>query len=263
MVDVDGERRVADLVAALILERDGRGIGPAEPKNESPPGLRVDYVFDQPADPPAVALEITRLMDQPLTQGQAALHPLRDALQATADAERLGDWLVAVNAYANLSQLRPVVADLMREGLDIRVNSYTSADIIASSDRSDIPRKHRVWEALGLVSVERAPAGYGVQVAGLARGGEFQGFTHLLDEALASNAEKLAECRPRETHLAVEVWRHDCTTFRDRTPEPVLPESTDVLWVIFRWAMAHETQPLWRLRRGGAWDPICDPQEAV
>lgn len=138
------------------------------------------------------------------------------------------------------------------------MNDYSSADLLASNDPQSFIRRHRQWAAFGLVSVERSEVA-GVRVAGVASGRGIDGFTDLLDVEIAANADKLMEARNRETHLAVEVHRFDCSTFVERTHEPNLPESIDVLWVIFRWAHANDRLPLWRLRRGGEWEVIHAP----
>lgn len=166
--------------------------------------------------------------------------------------------MVAVDAYSSLKELRSHIEDIMRTGVDVRVDSYTSTDLLESDDPQAVVRRHREWANLGLISVERGE-GVGVQVAGLAKGRGIDGFTDLLDIEIAANADKLHEARDRETHLAVEVHRFDCSTFVERTAEPALPRSIDVLWVIFRWALAHEHPPVWRLRRGADWEVINDP----
>ncbi len=59
-----------------------------------------------------------------------------------------------------------------------------------------------------------------------------RGFGTLLRHAVEDNTDKLAEARPRETHLAVWVARSGISGDPSLTPPPRLPEAVDVLWVI-------------------------------
>ena len=260
MVDVDSELRVARTVHDALLERDARDIGLFRRRNESPPGMRVDFTFDEPVDPPAVALEVTRLYEQRLRQGQAALRPTGEALEDAAESEGLGGWLIAVDAYATMKKLRPHILEIMRRGHDVRVNDYSLNGTDAPGDALAVIRQHRRWASVGLISAERSDLP-GVRVAGLSGGRGIDGFRDLLDVEIKANADKLMEARDRETHLAVEVHRFDCSTLVERTDEPDLPGSIDFLWVIFRWAHGLDRPPLWRLRRGGTWEVIDAPLE--
>lgn len=87
-----------------------------------------------------------------------------------------------------------------------------------------------------------------------------RGFQTLLRHAIAANAAKLGEARPRETHLVVIVDRSDLSAEPSLTPPLRLPEEIDTLWVLLGYFNAKYTYRLWRTgAESQQWDLLMHP----
>jgi hypothetical protein len=99
-------------------------------------------------------------------------------------------------------------------------------DAEAAGELKDFFDQHRGLHRLGL-SILKRWAGDSVRLSVAGSGFQILGFTSLLEGAIAQNAAKLGEARPRETHLAVLVFRWDLSDDPTETPPPTLPEEVD------------------------------------
>jgi hypothetical protein len=127
-------------------------------------------------------------------------------------------------------------------------------DAEAAGELKDFFDQHRGLHRLGL-SILKRWAGDSVRLSVAGSGFQILGFTSLLEGAIAQNAAKLGEARPRETHLAVLVFRWDLSDDPTETPPPTLPEEVDALWVVHPdWVrpgpvvwLAHRGDKEWRI----------------
>ena len=103
---------------------------------------------------------------------------------------------------------------------------------------------------LGLFSAMRLDQGNQVSVSPpISNDAEADdGFSAQLQAAMAANADKLREARPRETHLVVTLDRSDLSANPARTPVPDLLEGIDVLWVLLGYYNAKWTYRVWRTK---------------
>ena len=98
----------------------------------------------------------------------------------------------------------------------------------------------------GVTSVERSRAGGDAVLIGTwsaASAGSLAGYLPDLLWAIRDNERKLGAATHCERHLAVDV---KALRARDpaATPVPPLPESIDVMWVVWNWISATATEPL-------------------
>jgi hypothetical protein len=222
----------------LWCERDAR--------DES--GLRVDVTFEDRS----IALELTSLHDPEWRNASATARKMEARLTSFAQQSGLGGWVITARSDANLNDIEAPVKELMESGTEITPMGYSSHDLVhaeAQGERPDLLSRHHKLQELGLLRLVRRPGSEPVHLWVIGAGFEIGGFTDLLDDAVASNAAKLGESRPRETHLAVLVLRWDLSEAASETSVPVLPDEIDVVWVVHPGRSGSEAQ-VWLGRRG-------------
>lgn len=254
------ELEVAQVVERLV-EDLSTPLGRRRRRDESHnDGLSVDFTYDERRIGTPAALEVTTLRDQRLTEAFAALPALEDRLNAIVLEENLGGWIAHVHGDARLRDVEQVLLRLVRAGTAIRPGDYTSADLMAADDPQGLTAQHEQLRAEGVVALDRWSApGFRLALGSHGRG--IDGFRDLLEAEIHANEGKLAKCRPRETHLAIDVFRFDASTTPSETSPPALPEPVDHLWVLFRWEGAVEQRQVWHLQRGEAvWELLPDPR---
>jgi hypothetical protein len=202
-------------------ERDGRDGS----------GLRVDVTFEDCG----IALELTSLQDSVWLAANSAARKLERQLTTFARDRSLQGWVVAVSSTARLMDIAAAAMPLMESGTEIRPMRYSSRDLAdaeANGELDEFLERHRDLHGLGLSLLQRRPDSDSVFFMVAGAGFQILGFTHLLAEALAVNAVKLREARPRETHLAVLVGRWDLSNAPSETAPPAFPDDVDVLWIV-------------------------------
>jgi len=237
-------------VVTDVARRDlGQEWGPwceRDARDES--GLRVDVTFEGSS----IALELTSLHDPEWRNASATARKIEERLTAFAHGRKLGSWVVTVPSDARLNDIEPAVMQLMESGTEITPMDYSSRDLVQAEARGELAEflnRHHELRDLGLVRLVRRPGSESVHLWVVGPGFQILGFTDLLAEAVANNAAKLGEARPRETHLAVLVVRWDLSEAPSETRPPVLPDEVDVLWVVHLARSGGEAQ-VWLAHRG-------------
>lgn len=259
---MDHEEQTAEVVEH-VAARLMPPLGPRRRRDESHDGgLSVDFTYDDRSEGPPAALEITTLRNERLTGSFAAMEKLEQRLDGMVRRERLGGWIAQVDGEARLRDVEAVLLGLMRNGTAIRPGDYTSDDIMSADDPHGLIASHERLRAQGIVALDRwQTPGFRMALGSHGRG--IEGFRDLLEGEVAANQDKLERCRPRQTHLAVDVIRFDASTMPGRTDPPGLPDSVDHLWVLFGWQGAVAVRQVWHVERGSSsWDLVPDPRFA-
>ena len=248
----------------LMTSYLSRPLGSFEERNGlDQSGLTVDGTYDE-VDPP-VALEITGLHREGEPELASAGVKLEAQLTQLAEDEALGDWLVVLQAGVRVREVLPELQERIREGKSIRTEQYGSAELLAMSgdELSAFLEVHRRLKALNIVDILKvADTPNRVRLMAFGSDPFIKGFSEALEGAIAANAVKLGQSRPRETHLAVLVHDAHASRFESETPPPALPAGIDYLWVIHMWPGADDRVPVWRLQRGeSAWSVWVLPPE--
>lgn len=254
------EEDIAQIVE-FASHRLGMPLGNRTRRDESHEGgLSVDFTYDDPPAGEPAALEVTSLRDQRLTQSFAGMSKFEQSIRDVVVREGLGGWICHLEADARLKDMQALLLNYIRQGREIRPGHYTSDDLMATDDPAGLISEHDRLRARGLVALERWDhAGFFLGMGSSGRG--VGGFGDLLAAEIGANADKLDKCRPRQTHLAVDVLRFDASTMPDRTPPPDLPAAVDHLWLTFGWKGAATVLSIWYMARGApAWDLIPDPR---
>jgi hypothetical protein len=254
----DDETAHAEHVARWLRHYDGRDIG-AHTGRDGDPGVRVDFLYDSTSEP--VALEITSICDGPVFALGAQLIRLEREVDLLARDEHLGSWMLGVRTGTRIADLRPLLPEFLRrrakDGDD--PTRYSVEDAPPDLPPDDLRLLVRLLEG-GLGSALRTGGGHGVSIFPPVSMATIEsGFSTLLRHAIADNAVKLGETRPRETHLLVELGirvSNDPT----HTPPPRLPPAIDVLWVYLGYWNAKFDYRVWRSsRHDPRWQLLDDP----
>lgn len=193
--------------------------------------LRVDYTYPQ-AKPRPIALEISGLVNRRLAEGMQARWKLGEDLSQVARVEGLGCWTITVEFTGRNEALSKELLALMRAGIPVQTRKEPG-----SGDTHPLynPQLRERLIRLGIRSVEPVTDGRYMEPCVELIGADTvqpKGFRPELDRLIEDNAEKLAEARPRSTHLAVPVVDWRVSDDPSLTPPPQLPPAIDVLWVI-------------------------------
>ena len=252
------EEQVAECIEEQVAQNDRRDLGVRQRRDaRDGSGLRVDFTYDAVAPP--VAMEITALVESAIWKLDAALLKLEAELRAIVRSEGLGAWLVGIRVGANLRHLRrPLVALLRRHRGRSGVALYRAGEVpeaLTDDDDDDDDDDVRLLTELfdlGLVSAMRSDQGNELcifpPISNVTKRDD--GFSSLLQRAMADNVDKLRKARPRETHLVVTLDRSDLSANPAHTPPPDLLEGIDVLWVVLGYYNAKWTYRVWRTTRG-------------
>lgn len=244
------ERLTRNAVVDVVRRDLGIDWGPPHRRDAcDDSGLRVDYTFDEAN----VALEVTSVPNQSWRAIQPEIDKLEEDLTAFARDRRLGGWVIAVFTTADMRAISPAVKPLMEAGTEISPMRYTSEDLIDARARGELHafrNRHRHLDGMGLSKLERQPASDEVSVFVVGPEPGITGFSAELAKAVADNGAKLAEARPRETHLAVLVDRWQCSNDPARTSPPVLPAEIDMLWVVHVVRTPNGEAFVWQAHRG-------------
>jgi hypothetical protein len=245
----EAEEQVAEYIEEELARHDGRDLG-VRTRRDGSGGLRVDFTYDVAAPP--VAMEITALVEPDVRALGAELLKFEAELREIVSAEHLGSWLLGVRVGANVRRLsQPLVALLRRHRGRSGVALFTANEAPEDLTDGDLRLLVELFD-LGMASAMRSDEGDELSIfppIGNVQGSD-NGFGTLLRTAMAANADKLREARPRETHLVVALDRSDLSPDPVRTPAPELPDGVDVLWVLLGYFNAKWTYRLWRTTAG-------------
>ena len=202
----EAEEQVAEYIEEEVARYDRRDLGARKRRDESD-GLRVDFTYD--AAVPPVAMEITALVDPDVRELGAELLKFEARLRKIVCSEGLGAWLLGVRVGASLRDLRQPLVDLLRRHRGRNGFTLFRAGDAPEALTDDDRRLLAKLFDLGLASAMHSDQGNELSIfppVGNVTEGD-DGFGALLQSAMAENAEKLREARPRETHLVVTLDR--------------------------------------------------------
>lgn len=245
------EEQVAECIEEQVAQNDRRDLGVRQRRDaQDGSGLRVDFTYDAAAPP--VAMEITALVEPDVRALDAALLKLEAELRAIVRSDGLGAWLVGIRVGANLRHLRrPLVALLRGHRGRSGVALYRAGEVPEALTDDDVRLLTELFD-LGMVSAMRSDQGNELcispPISNVTKRDD--GFSSLLQRAMADNVDKLRKARPRETHLVVTLDRSDLSADPAHTPAPDLLEGIDVLWVVLGYYNAKWTYRVWRTTRG-------------
>jgi hypothetical protein len=247
------EVAAAEVVEQLAPRVLGRSLGRRNRRDgRDRSGLRVDFTYDECA--PAVALEVTGIHAPQDRQLWGEIDKrLEPQLMRLAVVEKLGTWLIVLDATANVRRLLAEVPDLMRSGLSFRPGEYTSDDLLAvpREEATASVARHQHFQSLGLVALERqGMVEDGVRCMAFGTEGELVGFEERIAAAISDNSRKLDETGDRERHLAIFVYDFRASRLVERTGLPTLPEEVDYVWVMHTWPRERGKPEVWIGRRG-------------
>lgn len=243
------ESPLADAVEAvarrdLAIELGARTVRDARDGS----GLSVDFTYEESGH----ALEVTTIPDDDAAVLREIVN-LRDRL-----SREVAGWLVVVSASAHLKSLEGSLLSVLKTGQAIRPGEYSSADLerwMAEGQLHTRLDMHRELKQLGIVDILERPGLDHIEVMATSDLRIATGITVALADALADNAAKLAECRPRETHLVVGVARFGTARDPNESSVPLLPPAVDHLWVVHLWTEFGGRAPIWHAsREAGRWD---------
>ena len=217
----DPEDKLAELFEILV-EGKLKIVPGARTRKDVTDGtdLRVDFVYDL-ASPDPLALEVTSIPLGELLAAHKAGDRWSSELDETVRSEKLGRWVIHFSAHSKIRELSDEILEILR--------SQPTQDTLQNPDRR-------------FTLMRRPPEGVeenGVYFMGVStRAFSITGFSRELLGAAISNATKLRETRPRQTHLMVNVGLHksrDSTnTLVPPSPDQVPPlAAIDWIWVTF------------------------------
>lgn len=195
-------------------------------------GLTVDFTYDDPIR--RAALEITTIQDSDFLSSGDAAEDLAGRLNTVAQREGLVPFAFTIKSEARIRNLDAPLLDLMRAGRAIRIQDYTSDDLMREEQQGTLGEfvgLHRRLEALGVVEAEPAPTGAGVAIYTWGSNTHFRPLSNL-EEVIADNLQKLVDVGPEyERHLVVYVAAFGISQYTNITPLPSIPAELDQLWV--------------------------------
>ena len=163
---------------------------------------------------------------------------------------------------SHYKMLARFVAELIRDGFEIREDGYTSDDLRLAQESGvldDFVARYRAAVEVGILFLIRATGDAdAVSVGGQSAGMRpIAGFSVPLLNTVYRKEPQLAAARPRQTHLAVEVLRWDYSREARDTLPPPLPVAIDRIWVLHRWAGKRDLPNLWWAdRHGSQWNRV-------
>lgn len=217
----DPEEQLADLFETVVQQKLDITPGTRTRKDVTDgTDLRVDFVYDE-AQPEPLALEVTSIPLSELLAAHSAGDRWSRSLDETVKAEELGRWVVHFSAHSN-----------------IREQSDRIVDVLRSSPNEDIVRDPDDKFTLMRRQPEEGEA-HGIYFMGVSTNAfSMTGFSNQLRGVALSNAQKLEETRPRQSHLIVHAGMHlsrdPANTLVPPSPDQVPPmASIDWVWVTF------------------------------
>jgi hypothetical protein len=241
----EAEEQAAEYTEGAVALYEGRDLG-VRTRRDGSCGLRVDFTYD--AALPPVAMEITASVEPDIEALGTELLKLETQLRKIVSSEELGAWLLGIRVGANVGRLRQPLVDLLRRHGGRKGIAIFAADKAPEDMTDDDLRLLAELLDLGLASAARSDEGNELSIFPPISNAEgVHGFSTRLRTAMAANADKLREARPRETHL-VASWlnRSDVSPDPAHTPAPKLSDGIDVLWVLLGYYNAKWTYRLWR-----------------
>ena len=240
----EAEEQAAEYIEGAVALYDGRDLG-ARTRRDGNGGLRVDFTYDT-ATPP-VAMEITASVEPDISALNTELFKLETQLRKIVSSEELGAWLLGIRVGANVDRLRQPLVDLLRRYRGRKGIAIFAADKAPEDMTDDDLRLLAKLLDLGLASATRSDEENELSIFPPISDAEgAHGFSTRLRTAMAANADKLREAKPRETHLVVWLNRPDVSPDPAHTPAPRLSDGIDVLWVLLGYYNAKFTYRLWR-----------------
>ena len=162
---------------------------------------------------------------------------LVDPLNARAEAEHWGSWVLNVVFPTHYRTLEAIVADFIERGVEIP-EDYSSDDLLFQQEEGTLDgymADRRRAEEFGILFLIRGTADDdNVSVSGATGMRPLTGFLEPLGDAIERKAAQLLAARPRRTHLIVYVDRGGDSRDMDVTPVPFLPDAIDRVWVLHR-----------------------------
>lgn len=237
----------ANFFADLVRLHDAREVGRVTAR-DGDDGTRVDFLYDDNSSP--LALEITSIRGGQVAALGSELLKLERGLNETAAAEELGSWILAIQVGSQVRQLQAGLLSFLRRHGG-RGDEPVIFDIENAPDDLKVDDLRELAGLLeqGLQSAMRVVGGNGVSIfPPISHVSPDIGFSTWLREAISSNAQKLDETRPRETHLFVAL-EISVSNDPSKTPPPALPEAVDVLWVYLGYWNAKYEYRMWRTTR--------------
>lgn len=237
---------VVEFAAPTLL---GRNLGTRTARDgRDGSDLRVDFTYDD-CEPP-VALEVTAVHGPKEQELWTAIHKkLERQLEPIVVEESLGDWLVVLNADADVKALAPELGRLMRTKTSIRPGDYSSDELLTMPrhEAQAFVRAHRELARLGLGELQfRGDEKNEMTVfAFTGEGGPLRDLTGDLTARIDDNLSKLREVDQREAHLAVLVYDVQLSRRAERTPVPAFPDDLSFLWVIHTWPNDQPKPEVW------------------
>ncbi len=240
------------------------GITPGERVcHDAQPGrLRVDFVYPD-ARPHPLALEVTAIVASEDESGSDAAVVLAERLTETAENEKLGSWLVAVQTHGDMRRLGPEILKVIRDAQPIREQLLANGGSIrpgvySSDNLMRLPRdqwgrfiaEHERLKELGLDDVTPVRMDRQNFIGVLpGRATVVGGFDDELQERVNAKAGVLGQISGLMRHLAVFVHRWDVSEDPESMPVPELNPTIDVLWVVHRWSHGRPKKEVWVTRR--------------
>lgn len=269
-------RNELDALAEVASQLQSQGVELGDYEYEPEP-LTIDFVF-RDAQPRPVAIEITGVIDgSEMSGADAAVAHVKKPLNILARNESWGCWVLALNVSARMKPVKHVVAELIRNGTEIRPGDYTVEDLAVADlagkldnflarhrdlvklgvielsrciDPHDVVARHPELAKLPSVQIELAEYPRDeVKVIPIAGVRTISGVVGDLVEALFNNADKLRAAVDFERHLVVEVVKWYASRDPRDTPVPPLPPEIDRLWVLHRRAEARGWPHVWWVDR--------------
>lgn len=220
MSNTDHELEVAHLVARYSAKYRDINLGTPVLNDDGSEDLQFDVRFDS-AEPP-VALEVTSIVDHNHIATARISSCIADELTKIASRDNLGRWHIEVIAGI---KLKPIKQDILKVIKGEKTELPDGVMSISKADRGEPDIVMYTWSS---DSSEPKP---------------LTGITPKLEKALNDNCKKLGLAHGYERHLAVDLLAQRASD-PSSSPVPILPPEIDVLWVVNRWSIGQNTDPM-------------------
>lgn len=216
------EDELADLIERLIGAEMAVTPGLRERHDAQSGRLRVDFVYPE-ANPEPLAVEITSIQWEDMRAQESNLRGLREQLTESARSLGAGFWRLHTEGRrwtrAECETVKAWVLSSLEAGHETTPNvpvELTEIGVLELVPEPGSEDRVAFSSMTGLVGID--------------------GFSMKLLQVAASNASKLKEARPRQTHLVVYVEFLEGSRDSDLTlPPPAIPatDGIDYIWVVF------------------------------